>query len=228
MAGKRYKKDREKVDSEKKYPLDEALGILESFGKAKFDETVDIAIRLGVDPKQTEQSVRGACSLPHGIGRKVRVAVFAKGDKVKEAEDAGADAAGSEDLVAKVEGGWLDFDKAIATPDMMGLVGKLGKVLGPRGLMPNPKLGTVTFDVAKAVTEQKAGKVEFRIEKAGIIHAPVGKRSFGPVKLKENIMALLEAVNKAKPPSAKGTYINSLAISATMTPGVKVEIVELV
>lgn len=223
MAGKRYSADRKKVDSQKRYSLEEALNILEGFGKAKFDETVDVAIRLGIDPKQTDQSVRGACSLPHGIGRKVRVAVFAKGEKVQEALSAGADVAGSEDLVAKVEGGWFEFDKVIATPDMMGLVGKLGKVLGPRGLMPNPKLGTVTFDVAKAVTEQKAGKVEFRIDKASIVHAAIGKRSFGASKLKDNILAFIDAINKAKPPAAKGAYICSMAISATMTPGVRID-----
>lgn len=223
MVGKKYNTDRQKVDSQRKYNLEEALSILDSFGKAKFDETVDVAIRLGIDPKQTDQMVRGAVSLPHGIGKKVHVVVFAKGDKAKEALDAGADEAGSDELVAKVEGGWLEFDKAIATPDMMGMVGKLGKVLGPRGLMPNPKLGTVTFDVAKAVAEQKAGKVEFRIDKAGIIHAPVGKRSFGAAKLKGNILALMEAVNKAKPSSAKGTYITSMAISATMTPGIRLD-----
>lgn len=223
MGGKRYRADRQKVDAEKKYSLDEALAILEGFGKAKFDEMVDVAIRLGVDPKQTDQMVRGAIALPHGIGKKVRVVVFAKGEKQQEARDAGADEAGAEDLVAKVEGGWLDFDKAIATPDMMGMVGKLGKVLGPRGLMPNPKLGTVTFDVAKAVAEQKAGKIEFRIEKAAIIHAPVGKRSFGAAKLKDNILALVEAVGKARPSSAKGTYIRSMALSATMAPGIRLD-----
>lgn len=225
--GKRYKSDREKVDSEKKYGLDEALETLGGFGKAKFDETVDVAIRLGIDPKQTDQMVRGACSLPHGIGKNVRVVVFAKGEKVEEAKNAGADEAGADELLQKVEGGWTDFDKAIATPDMMGAVGKLGKVLGPRGLMPNPKLGTVTFDIAKAVAEQKAGKVEFRLDKAGIVHAPVGKRSFGAARLKENILALIDAVNKAKPSSAKGTYICSVAISATMTPGVRVDASQL-
>lgn len=223
MAGKKYSADRKKVDSQKRYSLEEALNILEGFGKAKFDETVDVAIRLGIDPKQTDQSVRGACVLPHGIGKKVRVAVFAKGEKVEEALGAGADVAGSEDLVAKVEGGWFDFDKVVATPDMMGLVGKLGKVLGPRGLMPNPKLGTVTFDVSKAVTEQKAGKVEFRIDKASIVHAAIGKRSFGASKLKDNILAFVDAINKARPPAAKGTYICSMAISATMTPGVRID-----
>lgn len=222
--GKRYKADTGKTDPQKKVGLDEALKILDGFGKPKFDETVDVAIRLGIDPKQTDQGVRGACSLPHGIGKKLSVVVFAKGEKIKEALDAGADEAGAEELVAKVEGGWTGFDKAIATPDMMGMVGKLGKVLGPRGLMPNPKLGTVTFDVAKAVAEQKAGKVEFRIEKAGIVHAPVGKRSFGAAKLKDNIVALIDAVNKAKPSSAKGTYITGMSISATMTPGIRIDV----
>jgi len=221
--GKRYKKDREKVNSEKHVSLDEALTILESFGKAKFDETVDIAIRLGIDAKQTDQTVRGAVSLPNGIGKKVRVAVFAKGEKAKEAEDAGAEVVRADDLAEKVQGGWMEFDKVIATPDMMGVVGKLGKVLGPRGLMPNPKLGTVTFDITKAVTEQKAGKVEFRIEKAAIVHAPVGKRSFGAAKLKDNILALIDAVNKAKPAAAKGTYLRSMALSATMTPGIRLD-----
>jgi len=227
MAGKRYKVDREKVDSQEKHSLEEALKILEGFSKAKFDETVDVSIRLGIDAKQTDQMVRGACGLPHGIGKKVRVVVFAKGDKAKEAEEAGADTVGAEDLAEKIQGGWLDFDKAIATPDMMGVVGRLGKVLGPRGLMPNPKLGTVTMDVAKAVNEQKAGKVEFRIEKASIIHTPVGKRSFGTEKLKDNILALIDAINKARPSSSKGTYIKSMAISATMTPGVRVDVSKL-
>jgi large subunit ribosomal protein L1 len=213
-GGKRYGSDSKKVDPNKKVNLDEALKTLDGFGKAKFDETVDVAIRLGIDAKQTDQSVRGAVALPHGIGKKVRVAVFAKGEK-------------AEDLAEKIQGGFMDFDKIIATPDTMGIVGKLGKVLGPRGLMPNPKLGTVTFDVAKAVAEQKAGKVEFRVDKAAIIHAPVGKRSFGPAKLKENIMALVEAVNKAKPAAAKGTYIRSMAISSTMSPGIRVDASQL-
>lgn len=223
-AGKRYKADREKVDPNKHYGLDEALGILDSFKKAKFDETVDIVLRLGVDAKQTDQMVRGSVSLPHGIGKDVRVVVFAKGDKAKEAEDAGANLVGAEDLAEKIQGGWLDFDKAIATPDMMGLVGRLGKVLGPRGLMPNPKLGTVTMEVSKAVKEQKAGKVEFRIDKAANVHTVVGKRSFGASKLKDNIMTLIEAVNKAKPAAAKGSYITGMAISGTMTPGVRVDV----
>ncbi len=222
--GKRYKVDRKKVDSEKRCSLDEALSILEGFGKAKFDETVDVAVRLGIDARQTDQMVRGAVSLPHGIGKKVRVAVFAKGDKAKEAEDAGADVVGADDLAEKIQGGWYDFDKAIATPDMMGVVGRLGKVLGPRGLMPNPKLGTVTMDVAKAVSEQKAGKVEFRIDKAAIVHAPVGKRSFGAEKLRDNIRALLDALKKAKPSASKGVYLRAMAISATMTPGIRVDV----
>lgn len=222
-SGKRYRKDSEKVDPKKRVSLDEALTTLESFGKAKFDETIDIAIRLGIDPKQTDQAVRGAISLPHGIGKKLRVAVIAKGEKVGEAEKAGADVVGGEDIAEKIQGGWMEFDKLIATPDMMGVVGRLGKVLGPKGLMPNPKLGTVTFEIAKAVAEQKAGKVEFRIDKASIIHAPVGKRSFGAAKLKENILALIEAVNKARPAAAKGIYIRSIAISATMSPGIRLD-----
>lgn len=224
MSGKKYDKSATLRDMEKKYPLEEALSILDTFEKAKFDEMVDLAIRLGVDPKQTDQSVRGAVGLPHGIGKNVRVAVFAKGDKQREAEDAGADVVGAEDLLEKVQGGWMEFDAVIATPDMMGVVGKLGKILGPRGLMPNPKLGTVTFDVAKAVKETKAGKVEFRVEKAGIVHAPVGKRSFGAQKLKENITALLDALIKARPASVKGNYIKSMSISATMTPSVRIDV----
>lgn len=221
--GKKYRSDLPNIESQKRYPLDEALSVLETLKKAKFDETVEVAIRLGIDPKQTDQMVRGACTLPNGLGKKIRVAVFAKGEKAKEAEDAGADVVGAEDLGEKIQGGWLEFDAAIATPDMMSVVGRLGKVLGPRGLMPNPKLGTVTNDVTKAVTEAKAGKVEFRIEKAAIIHAPVGKRSFGAQKLKENITALMDAIVKAKPAAAKGTYIRSMSLAATMTPGIRVD-----
>lgn len=228
MTGKRYNNDVKTRDAEKRYPLAEALGLLEKFSKAKFDETVDVAILLGVDPKQSDQNVRGAVSLPHGIGKKVRVAVFAKGEKASEATQAGADVVGAEDLAEKVEKGWLEFDKAIATPDMMGLVGKLGKVLGPRGMMPNPKLGTVTTDIKKAVSENKAGKVEFRIDKAAIVHAPVGKRSFGSEKLKENVMALVDAVVKAKPSSSKGIYVQGISLSATMTPGVRVDVADVV
>lgn len=224
MSGKKYTSNDTKVDHDKRYPLEEALGVLDGFEKAKFDEMVDIAIRLGVDPKQTDQQVRGACTLPHGIGKKVRVAVFAKGEKQREATDAGADVVGGDDLAEKINGGWLEFDATIATPDMMGVVGKLGKVLGPRGLMPNPKLGTVTFDIAKAVKEVKAGKVEFRTDKAGVVHVPVGKRSFGQEKLKDNINALLEVLVKARPASVKGNFIRSMAISSTMSPGIRLDV----
>jgi len=223
-AGKRYKSDSEKIDRLKRYSLDEALTTLGTFAKAKFDETVDVVIKLGTDPKQTDQMVRAAVTLPNGLGKKVRVIVFAKGDKAKEAEEAGADVVGAEDLGEKIQSGWLDFDAAIATPDMMSVVGRLGKVLGPRGLMPNPKLGTVTMDVAKAVNEAKAGKVEFRTEKGALIHAPVGKRSFGAEKLKQNIETLIDAIVKAKPAAAKGTYLKMMSISATMTPGIKVDV----
>ncbi len=222
--GKKYRSDLEKIEALKRYPLDEALDTIESFAKAKFDETVDVAIKLGIDPRQTDQMVRGAVTLPNGLGKTIRVAVFARGDKAKEAEEAGADVVGAEDLGEKIQGGWLEFDAAIATPDMMSVVGRLGKVLGPRGLMPNPKLGTVTQDVAKAVSEAKAGKVEFRAEKGAIIHAPVGKRSFGREKLKENITALIDAIVKSKPAAAKGTFIRSMNVSATMTPGVRVDV----
>lgn len=190
---------------------------------AKFDEGVDLAIRLGVDPKKPDQMVRGTVVLPNGIGKKVRVLVFAKGQKEKEAQDAGADYVGAEDLVEKIGQGWLDFDKAIATPDMMGTVSKLGKILGPRGLMPNPKVGTVTFDVGKAVKEIKAGKVEFRVEKAGIVHVPVGKASFGFDRLLENVKALLEVILRVKPPTSKGVYLRSITLSSTMGPGVKID-----
>jgi len=225
--GKNFRADREKVDSQTRYSLDDALGMLEGMSKAKFDESVDVAIKLGIDPKQTDQSVRGAISLPHGLGKTVRVAVFATGEKAKAAEEAGADVVGGDDLATKIQGGWLEFDKVVASPDMMSVVGKLGKVLGPRGMMPNPKLGTVTPDVAKAVEEQKAGKVQFRVEKGAIVHAPVGRRSFGSEKLKDNIKVLIDALNKAKPSASKGTYIVSMAISATMTPGIRVDVGDL-
>jgi len=190
---------------------------------AKFDETVDLAVRLGVNPKHADQMVRGALVMPHGIGKTVRVLVFARGEKVAEAEQAGADFVGGEDLVAKVTGGWLDFDTVVATPDMMGQVGKLGRVLGPRGLMPNPKVGTVTFDVGKAVREAKAGKVEFRVEKAGIVHCPVGKKSFEQTKLQDNVKALIAALLKAKPNTAKGQYLRTITLSSTMGLGIKVD-----
>jgi large subunit ribosomal protein L1 len=225
--GKKYKASREKVDRLKRYPVEEGLGLVKEMAKAKFDETVDMALNLGVNPKYSDQMVRGAVVLPHGTGKSVRVAVFAKGDKAKEAEEAGADIVGAEDLVEKIQGGFLDFDKTIATPDMMKIVGKLGKILGTRGLMPNPKVGTVTFDIAKAVKETKAGKAEFRVEKEGIVHVAVGKASFSAEQLKENVAALIEAVMKAKPASAKGAYLKSAAISSTMGPGVKLDVNDL-
>jgi len=221
--GKKYTEARKTIEPGKRYPLRDAVELMVGTGKAKFDETVDAAIRLGVDPKHADQMVRGSVALPHGLGKVVRVLVFAKGEKEKEATDAGADFAGSDDLVEKIKGGWLDFDRVVATPDMMGIVGKLGKVLGPRGLMPNPKVGTVTFDVGKVVKELKAGKVEFRVEKAGIVHTPVGKVSFGLDKLLDNVTALLEMIVKLKPASSKGTYLKSISLSTTMGPGVMVD-----
>ncbi|OGP58197.1 MAG: 50S ribosomal protein L1 [Deltaproteobacteria bacterium RBG_13_61_14] len=220
---KRYNELRNKVGQGKLYTLEEAIKLLCELKAAKFDETIDLAMRLGVDPRKSEQMVRGTTVLPHGLGKAVRVLVFAKGEKEKEAQEAGAEFVGSEDLIKKIQEGWLDFDQAVATPDMMGQVSKLGKILGPRGLMPNPKTGTVTFDVAKAVQEAKAGKVEFRTEKAGIVHCPIGKLSFGYDKLKENLTSLAEQVNRAKPDSAKGTYIRSMVISSTMGPGIKID-----
>ena len=223
VVSKRYDAAASKREETRGYGLEEAVGILKEMPAAKFDESVDLSFRLGVDPKHADQMVRGAVVLPNGIGKSVRVAVFAKGEKEREAREAGADVVGAEDLVEKVQGGAMDFDTAIATPDLMGQVGRLGKILGPRGLMPNPKLGTVTFDVARAVREAKAGKVEFRVDKAGNIHAPVGKRSFPAEKLAENAMALIEAIMRAKPSAAKGTYLRSLTISSTMSPGVQVD-----
>jgi len=212
------------IDRTKVYPLGTAVDVVKQAAYAKFDETVDVAVKLGVDPRHADQMVRGAVVLPNGLGKNVRVLVFAKGEKEKEALDAGADYVGSEDLVAKIQEGWFDFDTAIATPDMMGVVGKIGKLLGPRGLMPNPKVGTVTFEVARAVKESKAGKVEFRVEKAGIVHAPVGKVSFDAEKLKGNVLALVEALVKAKPSAAKGTYIKKISLSSTMGPGINLDI----
>jgi large subunit ribosomal protein L1 len=223
-VGKKYAAAVKNVDPEKRYDLDEAVALMKKGAFAKFDESVDVAIRLGVNPKHADQMVRGAVVLPHGTGKVVRVAVFAKGDKAKEATDAGADIVGAEDLVDKIQKeNFLEFDQAIATPDMMGLVGRLGRVLGPRGLMPNPKVGTVTFDIAKAVREVKGGRVEFRVEKAGIVHARVGKKSFSNQQLKENLLALLDLIIKLKPSSAKGTYIKTISISTTMGVGVKVD-----
>jgi large subunit ribosomal protein L1 len=221
--GKKYLEARNKVDRDKRYELEEGVKLLTETAVAKFDEGVDLAVRLGVDPKKADQMVRGTVVLPHGIGKKVRVLVFAKGPKEKEALDAGADFVGAEDQIEKISKGWLDFDKAVATPDMMGAVSKLGKILGPRGLMPNPKVGTVTFDVAKAIKEIKAGKVEFRVEKAGIVHVPVGKVSFGFDRLLENIRTLLETILRVKPPTSKGIYLRSITLSTTMGPGVKID-----
>jgi large subunit ribosomal protein L1 len=226
--GKQYRNAREKVDTQRKYTLDEALELLKGSTCAKFDESVEVALRLGVNPKYPDQMVRGAVVLPNGTGKSIKVAVFAKGDKLKEAEEAGADVFGAEDLAERVQGGFLDFDQVIATPDVMGIVGRLGKVLGPRGLMPNPKVGTVTFDVAKAIKESKGGKVEFRVEKAGIVHALVGKRSFEAQALRENVMALLDTILKLKPSAAKGTYVRGVALSTTMGPGVRVDPVILI
>lgn len=221
--GKSYLAAKGRVISNEKYALKEALGLVTSTARAKFDETVDAAIRLGVNPQHADQMVRGSVILPNGLGKTVRVLVFAKGEKEKEALDAGADFVGSDDIIEKIKAGWLDFDKAVATPDMMGSVGKLGKILGPRGLMPNPKVGTVTFEVGRAVNELKAGKVEFRVEKAGIVHTPIGKVTFGPEKLMENIVALIEAIVKLKPSASKGNYLRTISISSTMGPGVKVD-----
>jgi large subunit ribosomal protein L1 len=223
MAGKKYRKVLEKVDSAKKYSIADAFALVGQTAPAKFDESVDVAFRLGVDPKQSDQQVRGAIALPHGLGKKVRVVVFAKGPKEAEAKNAGADYVGADDLVEKIQGGWLDFDKAIATPDMMTTVSKVAKVLGPRGLMPNPKVGTVTMNVGDAVTAEKKGKLDFRVDKAGIVHAAVGKKSMGTDKLKDNFMSFLGAILKAKPATSKGIYIKSLTISSTMGPGIKVD-----
>lgn len=225
--GKKYRTAAGKVEA-RLYPLPDAVRLVTETAYAKFDETVEIALRLGVDPKHADQMVRGTVVLPHGLGRTARVLVFAQGEKIKEAEDAGADFVGGDDMAKKIEGGWLDFEAVVATPDMMRVVGRLGKVLGPRGLMPNPKTGTVTQDVAKAVQEIKAGKVEFRVDKTGIIHAPFGKRSFGTEKLLQNVEALVAAVVKAKPAAAKGKYVKSATISSTMGPGVKVDEMALI
>jgi large subunit ribosomal protein L1 len=225
--GKKYEAAKAKVEEGRSYGTEEGFNLLPDTRTAKFDETVELSGRLGVDPKHQEQMVRGTVVLPHGIGKKVRVLVFAKGEKEAEAREAGADYVGAEDLMEKVSKGWLDFDSAVATPDIMGAVGKLGKVLGPRGLMPNPKLGTVTFDVRKAVADLKAGKVEFRVDKAGNIHVPVGKASFGAHKLRENFMALMEAIVKAKPSSSKGIYLRSLFVSTTMGPSIRLNTLEV-
>jgi large subunit ribosomal protein L1 len=221
--GKRLKSALARVDREQRYGLEEAVELAAQLAAAKFDETMELAVRLGVDPRQADQNVRGTVVLPHGTGRSVRVAVFAKGEKEREAREAGADVVGGDELVKRIQDeGWLEFNSAVATPDMMGLVGRIGKVLGPRGLMPNPKLGTVTFDVGKAVSELKAGKIEFRVDKAGIVHLPFGKTSFGAEKLLANANAALGSLVKAKPASAKGNYILSVSVCSTMGPGIRV------
>lgn len=220
--GKKYADSAKLIERDKLYPVAEAVRLVKETAKAKFDETVEAHIRLGVDPRHADQQVRGTVVLPHGTGKTVRVAVFAKGEKAKEAEESGADFVGAEDLAEKITGGWTDFDVAVATPDMMGIVGKLGRILGPRGLMPNPKTGTVTMDIAKAIKEIKAGKVEYRVDKAGIIHVPIGKASFEEEKLAGNFRTLMGAIVKAKPAAAKGTYLKKISLAATMGPGVKV------
>jgi large subunit ribosomal protein L1 len=225
--GKRYKEAASKIEEQKLYDFEQACSMVADNAKAKFDETVDVAIRLGVDPRKADQNVRGGVALPHGLGKEVRVAVFAKGDKAKEAEEAGADIVGGEDLVAQIQEGKLDFDNVVATPDMMGQVGKVGKILGPRGLMPSPKVGTVTFDISEAVAGLKAGRAEYRVDKSGIVHAAIGKASFGGQKLQENGTALFVALNKAKPSTSKGVYIKNATISSTMGPGVKVDVAPL-
>jgi len=223
-TGKRKQREaRGLVDPQKRYQLDEAIELLKKCHTVKFDQSVDIAVRLGVEPKHADQMVRGAVVLPHGTGKSVRVLVFAKGDKVAEAREAGADHVGGDDLVDKIKGGWLDFDKVCATPDMMGAVGKIGRVLGPRGMMPNPRTGTVTFEVGKAVEALKGGKIDFRVEKAGILHAPIGRISFDNEQLAENFNTLMEQVLRLKPASAKGTYLRSVTLSGTMTPGLRLE-----
>src|SRR5512143_3503211 len=228
MKQKKLAASRAKVDKTKQYSLDEAMALAKECAFAKFDESVDLAVMLGVDPKRSDQMVRGSVPLPHGTGKKVRVLAFAKGEKEREALDAGADFAGGDDMVAKVQGGWLDFDRVVATPDMMGGVGKLGKLLGPRGLMPNPKVGTVTMDIGRAVKEIKAGKVEYRVEKAGIVHVGVGKASFDAPKLVENALAVLDALQKAKPATSKGKYMKKITISTTMGPGIKIDMAQAV
>jgi large subunit ribosomal protein L1 len=225
--GKSYQAALSKLDRSQRYLLEDGLRLAKETARAKFDETVEMAVRLGVDPRQADQNVRGTVSLPHGMGKAVRVLAFAKGDKEKEAQEAGADFVGSEDLIKKISEGWFDFDKTVATPDMMAAVGRIGKVLGPRGLMPNPRTGTVTADIGKAVKEIKAGKLEFRVDKAGNVHVPVGKASFSPERLTENARAVLTSILRAKPASAKGNYIRAVTVSTTMGPGIKVDLAQV-
>ena len=226
MSGKKFKAARAKVDSSKKYTIKDGFNLVVQTAPAKFDESIDVAFRLGIDPKQSDQQVRGAIALPNGLGKAVRVIVFAKGPKEIEAKNAGADYVGADDLVEKITGGWLDFDKAIATPDMMGTVSKVAKILGPRGLMPNPKVGTVTMAVGDAVNAEKKGKLDFRVDKAGILHAGIGKKSMGAAKLEENFNALLGAISKAKPQTSKGQYLRSITLSSTMGPGITLDVNE--
>src|SRR5512141_455216 len=222
-TGKKLTAASEKIDRSKVYPIATALDVIKQTSFVKFDETVDVAVRLGVDPRHADQMVRGAVVLPNGLGKTVRVLVFAKGEKEKEALDAGADHVGSEDLIERIKGGWMEFDKAVATPDLMGAVGKIGKILGPRGLMPNVKVGTVTFEVAKAVSELKGGKVEFRVDRAGVVHAPMGKVSFGAEKLLQNLAAFMDILVRLKPTTSKGTYMKGIHLSTTMGPGIPVD-----
>jgi large subunit ribosomal protein L1 len=224
IRGKKYLESSKKVDRDKRYSISKAVSLLKETATKKFDETAEVAIRLGVDPRKADQMVRGTVLLPHGIGKEVKVVVFAKGEKEQEAREAGADYTGADDLVEKIKGGWLEFDKAVATPDLMGVVGKIGKILGPRGLMPNPKVGTVTFDIKEAVEGLKKGKVEFRTDKSGNLHVSVGRVSFDNQKIEENILALLDTVNRMKPPASKGQYLKNIVLSSTMGPGIKVDI----
>jgi len=221
--GKKYLESNKKVDAETRHNFDEAVKMAIDSSYVKFDETIDVAVRLGIDPRHADQMIRGSVVLPNGLGKEVKVLVFAKGEKEKEALDAGADFTGGDDLIEKIKKGWFGFDKAVATPDMMGSVGKIGKLLGPKGLMPNAKTGTVTFDVARAVNDLKAGKIDFKVEKAGIVHAPMGKVSFGAEKIMQNAAAFLETIIRLKPASSKGTYLKGIAISTTMGPGIKID-----
>ena len=225
--GKKYSAMREKVDRTRKYTFSEAVAEAIDSSYTKFDESVDVAVRLGVNPRHADQMVRGAVVLPNGVGKTVRVLVFAKGEKEKEAMDAGADIVGSDDLIEKIKGGWMEFDKAVATPDLMGAVGKIGKILGPRGLMPNAKAGSVTFDVARAVQELKAGKIEFRVDKAGVVHAPMGKVSFGGEKLLQNMAAFFDTLLRLKPTTSKGAYMQGISVSTTMGPGIRIDPLEV-
>jgi large subunit ribosomal protein L1 len=225
--GKRYIEAKKKIERGKAYPIEEAIKLVLDTATAKFDETVEVAVNLGVDPRHADQMVRGSVVLPHGTGKQVKVLVFAQGEKEKEAQAAGADYVGGEEFIKKIEEGWLEFDKVVATPDIMGSVGKLGKILGPRGLMPNPKTGTVTFDITRAVKDLKAGKIDFRVEKVGIIHAAIGKVSFATEQLAENIMALLDVIVRLKPASSKGQYLRGISISSTMSPGIKLDVNKL-